>query len=126
MSPFRPLVCALLLALPSSPAADVKCPESLSEGGKTYAFQRISVYNGKPGGQEYDLAPDDESKSGKRITQLWKVQDYRSMPVFLRCRYHGTEKALVRDVPTGIDKCRQTIELTAKGDIVGRSEMSCK
>ncbi|MEO7652584.1 MAG: STY0301 family protein [Bryobacteraceae bacterium] len=126
MTPFRSLAFLLALALPSSPAAEVRCPETISEGGKTLALSGISVYNGTPGGKEYELAPDGESKSGKRITQTWKVKDYRDMKVFLRCNYQGTKKALVRDVPEGITTCSQTFELNAKHEIAGKSEMSCR
>src|SRR5215472_6356485 len=43
-----------------------------------HAFERISVYNGKSGSQEYDLAPDDEKRQGNRITQTWMLKGYRS------------------------------------------------
>src|ERR1700674_3345204 len=48
-----------------------------------HAFERISVYNGKSGGQEYDLAPDDEKRQGNRITQVWILKGYATRKVFL-------------------------------------------
>ena len=118
----------------------VRCPASISvietaqslAGWKpdsattTHAFERISVYNGTAGAQEYDLAPDEQKKEGNNTVQVWKVAAYRSMNVFLRCRYRDTGAAVSMDLPASITSCRQTIRLDAKGKIAGKPEMVCQ
>src|SRR5579864_8551489 len=62
-----------------------------SESAKAeHKFLRPSIYNGAPGKQEYELAPDEQEPSGKQIKQSWKLSDYRDMNLFVRCRYAGT------------------------------------
>ncbi len=121
MRPFLPL---FLLALPLALAAQTPPPLICPAGD--HEFLRINIYNGKPGGEEYDLAPDDEHKSGRKITQVWNVKDYRSMPVFVRCRYRGTDAVKDVTVPTEYRKCTFTFEMDKNNEIVGKSEFSCK
>jgi len=90
------------------------------------SFERISVFNGTPGGQEYDLAPDDQKEKGTRITQTWNVKAYRTMPVFIRCRYRGTSVVLLQDLPLEITTCTLRITTDAKGNITGESNMECR
>jgi hypothetical protein len=136
------LACAAFAAiLPIlSQAADLSCPEKLAvtetvaplegwkaTGGQTeHAFERVSIFNGTPGGQEYDLAPDLEKKVATRVTQTWKLKDYRSMNIFLRCRYHDTTAVLFRDVPAALQTCTLTFTLEKNGDIVGKSAAICR
>jgi hypothetical protein len=89
-------------------------------------FERISVYNGTAGGKEYDLAPDDQKKEGGNTVQVWKLAGYRTMKIFLRCRYHDTEVTLSADLPASIESCQQTIRLDTKGKITGKSAMACR
>ncbi len=91
-----------------------------------HQFERISVFNGAIGGQEDDLAPDDQKKQGAGTVQTWNVANYRSMNVFLRCRYHDTAATLSADIPASVKTCSQTIQLDAAGKIKGKSEMSCR
>lgn len=89
-------------------------------------FERVSVYNRGNDGREYELAPDLESKTGPRITQTWKLRDYRDMPVFVRCRYRQTDYTISLDIPANISRCRLTFELDKNNDIIGRSTMQCR
>jgi len=61
--------------------------------------KRVSIYNVDKEGREYDLAPDDQARTGGKIVQAWKLQDYRSMEIFLRCRYHETAVVLNTEAP---------------------------
>ena len=91
-----------------------------------HAFERISVYNGKAGGQEFELAPDDQKQEGSRITQTWNLKGYRSMNVFLRCRYHDTAVVLFRDLAPDIATCTLRFAIDGRGGITGKSEMECR
>jgi hypothetical protein len=91
-----------------------------------HAFERISVYNGRSGGQEYDLAPDDEKRQRNRITQTWMLKGYRSMNIFLRCLYRGTSAVLTMDLPPRVETCALRFTIDSKGQIVGESEMDCR
>jgi hypothetical protein len=130
------LFAALLsLAIPFALAAQtptpLTCPATTSPAGTNShtparEFERINIYNGKPGGEEYDLAPDDQTETGPKITQTWFLKDYRSMPIFVRCRYRGTTAVTTLDVPAKYRKCTLTFEMDKKNNIVGKSEFSCK
>ena len=95
------------------------------------SFERISVYSGTPGGgQEFDLAPDDQKEKGTRITQTWNLKAYRkayrAMNVFIRCRYHDTSVVLLQDLPQDLTACTLRFTVNSKGNIAGESSMECR
>jgi hypothetical protein len=109
----------ILRAQPSVKPATFTCPATVKvaettvanapwqvESGKTeHKFSRPSIYNGTPGKQEFELAPDNQEVAGSRIRQNWKLTDYRDMNLFLRCRYDGTVVTLVIDLPNPLKTC---------------------
>ncbi len=118
----------------------MSCPETLkvaetatpiagwkAAGGQSeHPFERVSVYNGTAAGQEYDLAPDDEKNSAGKIVQTWNLKDYRSMNLFLRCRYHDTSATLFMDVPASYTNCTFTFTLDKQGNFLGKSNLLCR
>jgi hypothetical protein len=125
------LVPAMAITLAAQTPAPLTCPATLTPPGATgqgvvHEFERINLYNGKPGGEEYDLAPDDQTEAGRKVTQMWFLKDYRTLPIFVRCRYHGTNAVTTLDVPAKYQKCTLTFEMDKKNTIVGKSEFSCK
>lgn len=102
--------------------ATLQCPESFN--GKP--FERISIYNGTPGGKEFDLAPRRDTKQDKRVNQIWLLKDYRDLPLFLRCRYQNTTDVLNLEIPPRIETCSFSFEITDKGAIAGHSAMACQ
>jgi hypothetical protein len=90
-----------------------------------HPFERISVYNGSAGGQEFELAPDDEAKRGNRVIQTWHLKGYRTMNIFLRCRYHDSSVVLMKDLPPQIQTCTLRFAIQ-QGKIVGESAMDCR
>jgi hypothetical protein len=119
---------ALLFALAGLAFAEqpVHCPATISAGGEQHSYQRISVLNGKPGGQEYDLAPDASQVRNQRVTQTWYLKDYRDMPLFLRCHYTGTREVRHLDLPSPLATCRQSFNLDKRGNLSGPYEMECR
>ena len=91
-----------------------------------HKFERISVFNGTPGGQEFDLAPDDQKQKGVRVTQTWDLKAYRSMNIFVRCRYNDTSAVLLQDLPRELTACVLRFGLDSKGNIIGESSMECR
>lgn len=89
-------------------------------------FERISIYNGEDGGKEYELAPDEQKEEGKRISQLWNLKGYRTMNIFMRCRYRDTGAVLSTNVPTSVETCRFVFELDPKGKIMGKPTAGCQ
>jgi hypothetical protein len=71
----------------------------------THKFERISVYNADSGGKEYDLAPDDQKTQGGKVIETWNLAAYRTMGLFVRCRYHETTAVLQKEVPPKIESC---------------------
>ena len=125
------LMLAVPAALTGETPAPLTCPATLNPAGANgqgvaRQFERINIYNGKPGGEEYDLAPDDQTQAGSRITQVWFLKDYRSMAIFVRCRYRGTSAVTTLDVPAKYQKCTFTFEMDKKNNITGTPEFSCK
>ena len=90
------------------------------------SFERISIYNGTDGGQEYDLAPDDQKEQGKNIIQTWNLKGYRQMNIFMRCRYKDTSAVLSMDLPASLQTCTFSFISDAKGKIAGKPVVSCR
>jgi hypothetical protein len=117
----------------SCPAA-IKVTETVStvdgwKGGSTTverSFERVSIYNGKDGDKEYDLAPDDQKEQGKKIVQKWNLKGYRTMNIFMRCRYRDTSAVLSRDLPPDLQTCTFAFEMDAKGNFMGKPVFGCK
>jgi hypothetical protein len=121
------MVLAMPMALAGETPPALTCPATLPAGqGVAHEFERINIYNGKPGGEEYDLAPDDETRAGGKITQVWFLKDYRSKGIFVRCRYRGTNAVTTLDAPAKYQKCSFTFEMDKKGNITGKPEFLCK
>jgi hypothetical protein len=112
----------LILSSQSAPSPmPLTCPASITvietaslaspwqaEGAKSeHKFERPSIYNGSPGKQEYELAPDDTEQQAvsKRVREIWKLADYRQMNLFLRCRYSGTAATVVTNIPGPLKTC---------------------
>jgi hypothetical protein len=91
-----------------------------------HPFDRASIFNGKQGGQEYELAPDDGKKVRARVTQSWFLKDYRTMNIFVRCRYQGTEMVISKDIPANIQTCTFAFDISPKGDITGGRSFACR
>jgi hypothetical protein len=122
------------------PATPVACPAKITVEETTspvaswtvapaksqHSFERISVYNVGADGQEFDLAPDDQKEKGKKITQTWNVKDYRSLKVFMRCRYSDTSVVLLRELPPDVTTCTLRFTYAASGIAAGESSMECR
>ena len=129
-----------LIATPGLAQKILSCPSALKvvasavsiegwKGSTTTAdhdFEGVSIYNGKDGGQEYDLAPDDQEEKGKTIILTWKLKGYRTMNMFMRCRYQSTPLVLSIDLPAALQTCTFRAEIDAKGNIVGKPAAGCK
>jgi hypothetical protein len=112
-------VIALCYGQPSESATGFSCPNSIQlteapitsmpwhpESATTsHRFLRPSLYNGTAGKAEYELAPDSTQVQGSRITESWKLSDYRDMNLFVRCHYAGTSATLFRDLPKKLTFC---------------------
>jgi hypothetical protein len=70
-----------------------------------HRFLRPSIFNGTPGKEEYDLAPDGQHVKGNHVEQVWTLTDYRDRGLFLRCRYQGTQVTLSVEIPPPFKTC---------------------
>ncbi len=142
-------VCFLLLGVTVTPRVDaqvrtgassVTCPATIevtesaslvpgwtsAPGKRVRKFENASIYNGEPGGKEFELAPDEQKDDGAKVLQTWRLRGYRTMNVFLRCRYQDTAAALQIDLPLRIETCTFRFSITKKGAIVGSRELVCR
>jgi len=113
----------------SIPVAETTTPTpnwSVTPAKSQHGFERISVYNVGVDGKEFDLAPDDQKEKGKKVTQTWNVKDYRSLKVFMRCRYSGTSVVLLRELPPDVTTCTLQFTDAAAGIAAGESSMECR
>ena len=124
----------------SSPPPPLSCPSTLKvtetaspvDGWKSVStpkehnFERVSIYNIDKEGREYDLAPDDQARTTAKIVQAWKLKDYRSMKIFLRCRYHDTAVVLSTEAPPALTRCTFTFALDKNGNFIGKSDLLCR
>jgi hypothetical protein len=85
-------------------------------------FHRISLFNGPVGEQHksapMELAPDDETRRGKIVTQTWRLEAYRDRHILLICRYLNTPVTLVREISEPLTTCEQSFEWVRKTGIV--------
>jgi hypothetical protein len=88
-------------------------------------FERISVFN-KDSAHEYDLAPDGQKQDGSKVSQTWELNSYRTLPLFLTCRYRGTAVVLVKELPRSVATCTLSFRTDRNGEITGASTMVCK
>ncbi len=114
---------ACLAALPAQP---LTCPATLQVGKSAHKFERPSIYNGTPGKEEYDLAPDDTQTKGKQVRETWKLADYRDMNLFLRCRYLGTQEVVVLNLPAPLKTCAFTFVNVPGDHPVASPVFECK
>lgn len=91
-----------------------------------HVLQTAKIYNGNPGREEYDLRPDDDAKQGKNLLLTWIVKDYRDMNLFVRCFYYDTKVTITANIPAAVNKCSVTLQMTASGQIAGKSQMTCQ
>nr|AUN37731.1 hypothetical protein [uncultured bacterium] len=116
------LTAAVLLAQAPQAVPPLVCPPAAEQ----HPFDRVSIYNGKQGGQEYELAPDEEKKVGAKVTQTWILKDYRSMNIFLRCRYQGTQIVRAQDIPASFQTCVFEFDISRNGKITGGRSFACR
>ena len=115
-----------MLILPIAAFAQT-CPETITVGKAEHRFERVSIYNGTAGGKEFELAPDEgKDSAGPKIVQTWNLKDYRSMNIFLRCRYHDTGIIKNLDAPANLRSCTLTFTLDKKGVYAGKSTLLCR
>lgn len=91
-----------------------------------HRFLRPSLYNGTPGKEEYELAPDDEQIQGKRVTQTWKASSYRDMNLFVRCRYFSTAATVVANLPAQYKTCTFRFQNTGGNQAVADPSFECR
>ena len=100
------LAAQSILSSQSAPApTPLTCPASIKDAKSEHKFERPSIYNGTPGKEEYELAPDDTQTQGKQIKQTWNLADYRDMNLFVRCRYLGVKQTVVENLPAPLKTC---------------------
>ncbi len=119
-----PVVCPASITVEET--AVPVAPWSVAPAKSQHSFERISVYNVGADGQEFDLAPDDQKEKGKKITQAWNVKDYRSLKVFMRCRYSDTSVVLLRELPPKVTTCTLQFTYVSGGIVPGESSMECR
>lgn len=88
-------------------------------------FERISIFN-EDSAHDYDLAPDDQKQDGSKVSQTWDLNSYRTLPLFLTCRYRGTAVVLVKELPRSLVTCTLSFRTDRNGEITGTSTMACK
>jgi len=119
-----PLTCPASITVTAT--ASVATPWQAESAKSEHKFERPSIYNGTPGKQEYDLAPDDTQTAGKRVRETWKLADYRQMNLFLRCRYLGTPATVVTNIPAPIKTCVFSFQNVAGNQPVASPAFECK
>lgn len=98
------LISALTLLSGMANAEKMTCPDSLQIKNKPHRLNGVSLFQGPPQ-QLAELIPDTQDKTE------WTLKDYqdyareKDLPLFLVCRYHGTDKAVTIKVPGTAQVC---------------------
>jgi hypothetical protein len=119
-----PLTCPASITVTGT--ASVAAPWQAESAKSEHKFERPSIYNGTPGKQEYDLAPDDTQTAGKRVRETWNLADYRQMNLFVRCRYLGTPAAVVTNIPAPLKTCVFSFQNVGGNQPVASPAFECK
>jgi hypothetical protein len=119
-----PLTCPASITVTA--AASVAAPWQAESAKSDHKFERPSIYNGTPGKQEYDLAPDDTQTAGNRVRETWKLADYRDMNLFLRCRYLGTQATISTNIPAPLKTCVFSFQNVPGNHPVASPVFECK
>jgi hypothetical protein len=48
------------------------------------------------------------------------------MNLFVRCFYYDTKVTITANIPAAVNKCSVTLQMTASGQIAGKSQMTCQ
>lgn len=119
---------ALLLASPAS-AASLSCPETIEAGISTagnsdsFKFRYVSFFDGDPS-EMANLAPDDGAKP-KILEQRWQFTRTPDRPIYMVCRYHGTDETVKKEVPADVKQCRLSGLVSEQGEVVGSPSLEC-
>jgi len=119
-----PLTCPASIAVTGT--ASAAAPWQAESAKSEHKFERPSIYNGTPGKQEYDLAPDDTQTTGKRVRETWNLSAYRDMNLFLRCRYLGTPATVVTNIPAPLKTCVFSFQNVGGNQPVASPAFECK
>jgi hypothetical protein len=119
---------ALLLAAPVS-ASSLSCPETIDAGIATagaadsFKFRYVSFFDGDPS-EMADLAPDDGANP-KVLEQRWQFTRAPERPIYMVCRYHGTDETVKKEVPADVKQCRLGGLVSEQGEVVGSPSLEC-
>lgn len=119
---------ALLLAAPVS-ASSLSCPETIDAGISTagttdsFKFRYVSFFDGDPS-EMADLAPDDGANP-KVLEQRWQFTRAPDRPIYMVCRYHGTDETVKKEVPGDVKQCRLSGLVNEQGEVVGSPSLEC-
>jgi hypothetical protein len=119
-----PLTCPASITVMGT--ASVAAPWQAESAKSDHKFERPSIYNGTPGNQEYDLAPDHTQTAGKRVRETWNLADYREMNLFVRCRYLGTTATVVTNIPAPLRTCVFSFQNVAGDHPVASPAFECR
>jgi hypothetical protein len=121
------LTAQSILSSQSAPAASpLTCPASIKAVKSEHKFERPSIYNGTPGKQEYELAPDNTQTQGKQVRETWNLADYRDMNLFVRCRYLGTAATVDTNIPAPLKTCIFSFHNVSGNEPVASPVFQCK
>lgn len=123
-SAYTALACPA--SIPVTESAPVPAPWRAEAAKAIHKFLRPSIYNGRPGKNEAELAPDDTQTQGKQVKQTWKLTDYRSENLFLRCRYEGTSVTVMTNLPARLKTCTFSFRNMAGNQPVASPVFSCQ
>lgn len=111
-------------------AQSLACPDTLesdlSSGGQpqSFKFRYVSFFDGDPA-EMADLAPD-EGPNPKILEQRWQFTRAPDRPIYMVCRYHGTDQTFKTQVPGDVKQCKLSGLIDDKGEIVGSPTLECE
>jgi len=111
-------------------AGELSCPAAveseLTSGGQaqSFEFRYVSFFDGDPS-EMADLAPDD-GPNPKVLDQRWQFTRTAGRPIYMVCRYHGTEQTVKTQVPEHVKECRLRGLMDGKGEVVGSPTLECE
>lgn len=124
------LIAFAFAAISNAGASELTCPATIdgddTAGGlpQSFKFRYVSFFDGDPR-EMANLAPE-EGPNPKVLEQRWQFTRAPGRPIVMICRYHGTDRTIVKEVPSDVQECRLEGLITDEGEIVGSPTLSCR
>lgn len=98
----------------------------LKTSSPRFDLQGVSIYNLREDGlREFELAPDESHRQADHVTQLWNLNGYRTLKIFVRCVF-DQQVSISKEIPAALTTCQMDFDVDKSHRMMGRPHISCR